>query len=297
MVQARFTYHLVRDHIRYRTRHALPTTTTNGGPTYSPRCPDNKLYCFDSDEHSFSATAGRFDSCAVGAQMGACEGMHVRDSTTRRLVDLSLQFRHACPSSCGVCNGAVEGFLKPGWHSQALKGGLGGLDSGTGFGDSTDARAESTHRSNDRDGHDTDTNHCDFERVDGREITAREFATKYARARVPVVLTGLMQGWGAVGHWGQGITAPNRANHNLTTVQVFVRDTLARMVLNKRNYYVNLDREPMHIGIRQALRDSYTVPPVFGLDLIGAACYPDLPHRLVGLCYTYTFTAVCKPCK
>ncbi|KAG0459947.1 hypothetical protein HPP92_023075 [Vanilla planifolia] len=47
------------------------------------------------------------------------------------------------------------------------------------------------------------------ERVDGRKLNYRDFVERYLKKNIPVLLTGLMEGWRACSDWVQADGRPN----------------------------------------------------------------------------------------
>ena len=118
---------------------------------------------------------------------------------------------------------------------------------------------------------------CDFALVDARDITPRDFAEQFVTRRTPAIINNLMDGWPAWSWFEQ--------KDNKSMVSTYVGDRLARAIVFGKNEYVNIDRLDANkdTDIRGQLKEGIgqSVKKLFGIDLLGVTCAPDLPKRWV----------------
>lgn len=216
------------------------------------------LWCHDADNATVQRwTSGRFSSCPAATAAGGtgCTGPAAR----------------LCPWSCGQCLAQLAASMPTDWAS-ASPPDMPPLDLG---------------------------GRCDLPRVDARTLGPGEFMQRFVARRQPVLLTGLVDAaqwplrrWVATasalnahlapvprdGGAAAG-TATRRGVASHAAAAAYVSGALAAAVANGRNEYVNLDREPRDLDVREALQLAYAVPPPFQQDLLHKHCPRDLPRR------------------
>ena len=110
---------------------------------------EDRRYCVDEDTAVSRFRHGTIHSCGTGKAAGACEGT---EGTAGISEEAARSFRRLCPVSCGLCAPFLDDKLPSKWAS-------------------SEAQWETPL--------DLPDDRCDIERVDGRTLTAEEFASKY----------------------------------------------------------------------------------------------------------------------
>ena len=125
---------------------------------------------------------------------------------------------------------------------------------------------------------DFDAERCDFDRIDGTQMTLAQFSERLRGTVRPAVITGLTEDWAAA-HWVKDLesaatmatTAPAAGNgagagskdgeggRDDRPVRQYLKEKLANAVVGDENMYISLDREPRDLAVRRRLQDGSVI--------------------------------------
>jgi len=117
---------------------------------------------------------------------------------------------------------------------------------------------------------------CDFDRIDGAQMTPADFSERLRGGVRPAVITGLTENWAAA-QWVKDLDLDNSATTATISavvgddagvgskggegggddrpVRQYLKEKLANAVVGAENMYISLDREPRDLAVRRRLQD------------------------------------------